>query len=71
LKIVRSRISMLALWTEGTYVAWAVVHQTMANHFVLALEAFTTFRAWAAGDGTVVWPTLAVDVFVGAELVCQ
>lgn len=34
---------MLALGTEGTYVAWAVVHQTMADHLVLTLEAFAAF----------------------------
>jgi hypothetical protein len=43
LEIVRSRISVLALWAEWTNVAWAVVHQTMADHFVLTLEAFAAF----------------------------
>jgi hypothetical protein len=43
LEIVRSRISMLALWTEWTDVAWAVVHQTMADHLVFTLEAFAAF----------------------------
>ena len=34
---------MLALWTEWSDVAWAVVHQTMADHLILALEAFAAF----------------------------
>jgi hypothetical protein len=43
LKIVRSRISVFALWTEWTDIAWAIVHQTMADHLILALEAFAAF----------------------------
>ena len=43
LEIVGSRISMFALWTEWTYVAWAVVHQAMADHLILALEALAAF----------------------------
>jgi hypothetical protein len=43
LEIVRSRISVFALWTEWTNVAWTVVHQTMADHLILTLEAFAAF----------------------------
>ena len=43
LEIVGSRISMFALWTEWTDVAWAVVHQAMADHLILALEALAAF----------------------------
>lgn len=34
---------MFALWTEWTDVAWAVVHQAMADHLILALEALAAF----------------------------
>jgi hypothetical protein len=40
LKIVRSRVFVLLVWTEGTDVAWGVVHEAMAHHFILALETF-------------------------------
>jgi hypothetical protein len=31
---------VLLVWTEGTDIAWGIVNETMAHHFILALEAF-------------------------------
>jgi hypothetical protein len=61
---------MLAFWTERTDIAWAIVHQAMANHFVFALEPFAALRASAARDRAVVWPTLAVYVLMRAANEC-
>ena len=58
---------MFALWTEWTNVAWTVVHQTMADHLILTLEAFAAFGARAARNWAVVWSTLAVHILVGAS----
>ena len=57
---------MLAFRAERADVAWAVVHQAVADHLVLALEAFAALGARAACDWAVVWSTLAVHIFVGA-----
>lgn len=57
---------MLPLRAEGTDVAGAVVHEPVADHLVLALEAFAAFGAGAACYGAVVWTVLAVDVLVRA-----
>lgn len=60
---------MLALWTERTHVARAIVHETMSDHLVLALEASSTFGASAVNYWTVVWAAGAVHVLVGAIIV--
>lgn len=43
LEIVWSRVSVLPLWTERTDIAWAVVDEAVADHFVFAFEAFAAF----------------------------
>lgn len=57
---------MLSFGAEGTDVAWAVVDEAVADHFVLAFEAFAAFGAGAACDWAVVRAVLAVDVLVRA-----
>lgn len=57
---------MLALRAERADVARAVVHEAVADHLVLALEALAALGARAAGDGAVVRAALAVDVLVRA-----
>lgn len=64
LKIVRSRVPVLPLWTKWTDIARAVMYQAVADHLVLALEPFAAFGAGAARNRTIVWATLAVDIFV-------
>jgi hypothetical protein len=49
---------MFAIWTKRTDIAGRLMHEAVADHFVLTLEAFPTFRADTAGDGTVVWAIL-------------
>lgn len=58
---------MLAFGTEWTDISWAVVNQTMADHLILALETFPAFRSGASRYGTIMRPTLAVDVLVGTR----
>lgn len=57
---------MLPLRAERADVARAVVHEPVADHLVLALEAFAAFGAGTACYGAVVWTVLAVDVLVRA-----
>jgi hypothetical protein len=57
---------MLSFWTERTNIAWAIVHQAVTNHFILALEPFAALGAGAACDRTVVWTALAVNVLMRA-----
>ena len=67
LKIVRPWVSVLAFWAEWADIAWAVVHQAMADHLVLAFESFAAFGARAACNWAVMRSTLAVHVFVGTS----
>jgi hypothetical protein len=48
LKIVGSRVFVLLVRTEGTDVAWGVVNEAMAHHFIFALESFSAGCAWTA-----------------------
>ena len=57
---------MFPIGTEGADVARAVVHEAVADHFVLALEALAAFGARAARHGAVVRAGGGVDVCVGA-----
>ena len=54
LKIIWSRILVLAIWTEWTDIARLVVDQPMPNHFVLALEPFPALRTGASSDRAIV-----------------
>lgn len=62
---------MLSLRTERTYVAWRLVDQAVAYHFVLPLEAFATFGTITSLHGTVVRSTLGMNVGMGALFECQ
>lgn len=52
LKIIRSGILVLSIWTERTHVARRLVNQAMSNHFIFPLKPFSTFCSWAAPNGT-------------------
>jgi hypothetical protein len=67
LKIVGAGVFVLLVWTEGTDVAWGVVDEAVAHHFIFALEAFSAKGARTAVYGTEVRAVLGVDVCVGAE----
>ena len=55
LKIIRPWILVVSIGTIGTYVAWATMNQTMPDHLILSLEAFTAFATRTAFFVTVVW----------------
>ena len=67
LQIVRSWISVLTLGTKGTNVAGRLMHETVADHLILALEALPTFGTGARLDRAIMWATLRVNVGVRAE----
>lgn len=73
LKIIRPRIPVFSFRTVRADVARAFVNKAMANHLVLALESFATFRARAACDRAIVRSALAVDILVRAvqRLACS
>lgn len=62
LQIIRSGISVFAIRAEWAYIAWAVMHEPMSNHLILALESFTTFAAWAFFHRTVMRSTLRMHI---------
>lgn len=64
LKIVWSRILMLSFGTEWADVAGRLMDEAMTYHFVFPLEAFATFRTWAALYRAVVRSNLAVYICV-------
>lgn len=59
---------MLLVWTEGTDVAWGVVYEAMAHHFILALEAFPAECARTALYWAEVWAILGVHVCMRATI---
>lgn len=67
LKIVRPRILVLLLGTEGTHVAGGLVDEAMADHLVFALEALAAEASRAARDRAVVGSAGGVNVGVGGE----
>jgi hypothetical protein len=66
LKIVWPRIFMLLIRTEGTYIAWRVMHQAMPHHFILALEPFPTQPTWTPIHRTEMRPVLRVHICMRA-----
>lgn len=66
LQVVGAGVLAVALRAKGADVARRVVHEAVADHFVLALEALAALGAGAALDGAVVRPALRVDVGVRA-----
>jgi hypothetical protein len=57
---------MLSIWAVRAHVAGAIVHQSMSDHFVLALEPFAAFTARTLRDRTEVGPCGAVHVLMRA-----
>ena len=56
---------MFSVRTERADEPWAVVHQPVPNHLVLALEAFSAFASGTAGDRAIVRSILAVNILMG------
>jgi hypothetical protein len=52
LQIIWSRILVFPIRTKGTHITRRIMHQTMSNHFVLALETFTAWSTRTRRDGT-------------------
>lgn len=53
---------MLPVGTERTNVAWRVMDQAVAYHFILSLKPFAAFTSRAIFHGTVMWSVLRVDL---------
>jgi hypothetical protein len=66
LQVVGSRIFMLPVWAEGAYVSRGRVDESMANHFVLALETLSSLSTGTSLDRAIMRPVLRVDVGMGA-----
>lgn len=67
---------MLSFRTKGTDIAWRLMHQAMAYHFVLPLESFASFGPRTRLHGAIVWSVLTVYVrmraiFMGEYVVVQ
>ncbi len=60
---------MFAIRTEWTDIAWRIMHQTVANHFILPFEPSATLGSRATLDRTVMWPVLRVDIRMRAGFV--
>lgn len=67
LKIVRPRVFVLAVGTEGTSISWRLMHESMSDHLVLSLEAFSAFGASAAFDRAEMGSVLRVNIGVGTK----
>ena len=67
LQIIGPWILVFAVRTEGTDVAWGIVDQAVAYHFVLPLETFAALTPRASFYGTVMWSVLRVNVRMRAE----
>lgn len=66
LEIVWPRIFMLLIGTKRADIARRAVHQTMADHLVLALEAFPPNTTRAAGNRAEVWSFLGMNICMRA-----
>lgn len=64
LEVVRTRISVLLVRTEGADVARRIVNQTVPNHLVFPFESIATWPSWAAWLGTEMRSKLGMDVFM-------
>lgn len=67
LEVIRSRVFVLSFGAKGADVARRLMHQAMADHFVLSFEAFTSFGPRTCLYRTVVWSNLTVHVCVGTR----
>ncbi len=43
------------------------MNEAVVDHFIFPFEAFPTFTTGAAFNSTLVWPDLAVDIYVRAK----
>jgi hypothetical protein len=57
---------MLLIGTERTHIAWRIMHQAMAHHFILALESFPAYASWTTIYGTEMRSVLGMHVGMGA-----
>jgi hypothetical protein len=64
LKVVWSRVFPFNVRAEGADIPGTLVHQSVTDHLVFPLEAFTAFAAQTALDGTEVCTNGAVNVFM-------
>jgi hypothetical protein len=58
---------MFAIRAERADVAWTTVHETVADHLILSLEALAAFAARTAWDRAVVRSNRAVDIAVRTD----
>jgi hypothetical protein len=64
LKVIRPGIFMFSFRTKRAHIAWRVVHQTVPDHLILALEPFASLAAWTTWHGTVVRTCRGVNIGV-------
>lgn len=57
---------MLLIGTERTHIAWGIMHQAVAHHFIFALESFPAYASWTTFYGTEMRSVLRVHVGMGA-----
>lgn len=67
LEVVRSRILVFSIRTKWANIARRIVYQTMSNHLVLSLKAFSTFASGAAFDHAVVRPIRRMNIGMRIE----
>jgi hypothetical protein len=65
LKIIRSRVLVLSIWTERTDISWGVVNETVTDHLVFSLEASTSFSPRASLDRAIMWSDGGVNIGMG------
>lgn len=66
LQIIRPWISMLLLRTKRANISRRVMHKTMSNHLILALEALSTNTPRAAWNRTIVRTLLGMYICMRA-----
>ena len=64
LQVIRSRVSMLAIWTERAHITRTLMNEPMPDHLVLPFEAFAAFAARALLHWTVVRPQVRVHILM-------
>lgn len=64
LKIIRTWIPVITVWTKGTDVSGGIVDEAMPDHFVLPLEAFPSLASRASLNRAVVWTGRRMNIGV-------